>query len=328
MALRGRITRKSAGRQTPIVAAPPPPPGHNPAANPAPPAAPAAPAPQPVVVNPPRQPAVVVAPQAASTVWYWSWRIAIALAVVVLAVLLLANTDSTGTGSGYSFDIDLLTIALAFAALAAVGGGMYYFSDKKRLGTYVYVITLVLLVYWFYRYDFLDIPRTYLLYVLAGVGAVMVWSYVKGFSKLTLGLLVGAVFLMLGYSHHHSWNQFADMVASIGWSDGRGTGFASAPTGRKCSQVVQRAELSDSSVEELNPGGNCHIELHEVVQGQCVYAYDRWNTLIGDDCSGSYANMDDKYPAKFQAAVFGTVQVTYVLCEKPGPRRIVADGCP
>jgi len=229
---------------------------------------------QPAGPNPP------VAPTVSGSWNLGYWFVLLLKVVLTAAVIAIAfavgrylYTSFSGTTSAlptvtslpWSFlDIDWITIALAVAALVAVGAGMWFFTDKPRLGTYVYVITLVLLVYWFYRYGFLNIPRTYLLYVLAGVGAVMVVSYVKGFSRVTFGILLGATFLMLGYSHHHTWNQFTDMLASIGWSGG-GPSRKVASAGA-CS-VSEQVPLNPNTVVDLNPQ-NCDLKL--AYPNQCL----------------------------------------------------------
>lgn len=227
------------------------------------------------VIPPPPPAAVVVARNwtlgfPSSPVWKTVWA---ALALVIGAIVvwwLIANTHFPSLPAVPSIpilsldNIDLIAIALAVAALAAIGGGAWYFTDKPRLATFVYVVTMVLLVYYLYRFGMLNTQRTIPLYFLVAVGAVMVWTYIKGFAWISLELLLVAAFLMLGYSHHHTWDQFTDMLASyepIGW--GSGTQVASTSA---CS-VSGQLPLAAGEVYDLNPQ-NCDLKL--AYPNQCL----------------------------------------------------------
>ncbi len=216
----------------------------------------------------------------------------------------------------------LVVIGIVLLALVLIG-------DWRKIVTGVLGTALLVYVFWLFKYDQLhDVQFVGMLYVVAVAVWLMLNKYmVSNAEKKLRTILVLGIFGILGLSHITTYSGTKNYLAS--WGGGSSSGqVASTPYQRRCSGIVQRAVLSTSLQEELNPGGNCHIELHEVIKGQCVYAFDRWNRLLGDDCSGGYANMDNVYPAKFSAASSNRVDVTYVLCERPGRLRVVADGCP
>lgn len=157
---------------------------------------------------------------------------------------------------------DWLSVVLGIAALAAMWIG-FLLTDKKKLGTFLYVTVLVLLVYWLYKNGQLEVgQRRYIFYPLAIVAGALVWTYATTFKeKLTFGILVGALFLMLGFSHIDTWEEFKERMASY---VGGGA------------------------------GGTSSITKNVVVRSGCANAYEKFvitriQTPLPDNCKFDYS---------------------------------------
>ncbi len=219
---------------------------------------------------------------------------------------------SSATNDTWQFILDnRWELGLGLFALVALGVG-FYLTDKKMLVRYVFVTVLVLLVYGMYWGGELHgfQRRIGILYILAVVAAVMVYTHSMGKEKFTLGILVGAIFLMLGFSHHNTWDQFTEKLASISWSGKGGQVASTSPLPSGLPKF--EATLNAWERTPLNPGGKCEIHLRELVPGQCVHVYDSYNNVLGNDCAGNL-NLDGRFPAKFSAARGGLVSVIYTL---------------
>jgi len=180
-------------------------------------------------------------------------------------------------------DVDWLAVALALAALATVGTGAWYFSDKPRLYTSIYVIAVVLLVYYLYRYGLLNIPRTIALYVLVGVGMAMVWNYINGFTWFSLELLLAICFLMLGFSHSKSWEEFTAMLAWPTWTSTRQVAYT---------QPVQTSPGCDGTARTFNFGAAVYTvngnfcQLRGYVESGCVKWLSADKRVLARSCQG------------------------------------------
>ncbi len=265
------------------------------------------------------------APSSVGPAWYdwalveylnvplWVWIVGVVALLWLLSRLNLGSTFSVSfpsTGSVTAqIGISFLVLATFFYLLSKIYPNAPLFEPEEGYGHIA-------------------------VYFLLSALIALVAANFKGKAWLVNTALVVLMFAMMGHRTADLLDpsgKLSTKIASVlpwNWGTGGRTSFASAPGRPKCSGIVQKATLNDSAALPLNPGGNCHIELHEVLPGQCAYVYDRWGTLLGDDCKTGRLNRDGLYGESFSAASGSLVPVTYVLCEHKGRLGIVADGCP
>jgi len=204
------------------------------------------------------------------------WALAvIAAAIALLYVFSIHDWDmqaiaQTGLSEWQGIPISILVVALLLSAL------MIYYADPKDVRAAVImtgIICLFIVVYELYKLDEIGVgQRRNLGYVVVIALGLMAANYlVKGFQKLVATILLVSTFVMLGFSHIYTWEQFSSrflgygqsrVVAYTGLCSGRakvdtlGPNFVSITDDPSC---ILHLGIANGAVELNGPSGSITV---------------------------------------------------------------------
>ncbi len=189
---------------------------------------------------------------------------------VILAAILAAWVAYLLVQNGWDYELPSVPgvpLILVIAVLAALPFVVLNVDRKKLYAVLLRTATILLVyaIYELYSHNTIGIGlRREFLYLVA-IGLLLIaWTYLKGWDRALMVALLIFGFVMLGFSHKNTWQEF---VVWRPWNSS-GTTVASAPANPQCPAIKQTVTFGHTPIW-VNPKANCSVDIWSY--DHCIY---------------------------------------------------------